>query len=80
MISVQFSVVTHGQLQSLNSSSVGSFTRFLFTLDKLLDSLTCDQCDGTGGFTADDELIGLLKDISLTAGQITGSTPGFSLV
>ena len=36
--------------------------------------------DGTGGLTADDELIGLLDGTSLPAGQITGSTPGFSFV
>lgn len=36
--------------------------------------------DGSGGYTSGDELVGLLKDASLTAGEITGATAGFSLV
>ena len=36
--------------------------------------------DGTAGFSSNDELVGLLQDVSLAAGEITGATTGFDLV
>ena len=36
--------------------------------------------DGTAGLSAFDELIGVLQGVSLTAGAIAASTPGFTMV
>ena len=70
-----FSVVIHGQLQSLNSSFLGSFTRFLTPLDKLLDSLTCDQWVFRENVTISFDVIGIKASTELSTSALSRSLP-----